>query len=272
MKLKSIFISILFTITSCSVIVPNNIKYINDDIPEFHKFKNKYQTTKNKSEPYFGDISIKLKTNLIERIAPNISTNKEIAFGIKSKDSIIERKRKFLLGNTINNKFSSIFDPNNSNLFSSTLKPYEGEVKIGNGSFGVAIIDKIQSVFSIGVLSIKIRESSQINLQKVLEKYNATLIYSSERDGKLYANIKIDLDKVDLSKLEELIYMSNSYNQVALKNLEISSLNTAKTLVCLLDMLVNSSDLVELAGVDRLVSSQGRSISPISNQNIYRRK
>lgn len=121
MKLKSIFISILFTITSCSVIVPNNIKYINDDIPEFHKFKNKYQTTKNKSEPYFGDISIKLKTNLIERIAPNISTNKEIAFGIKSKDSIIERKRKFLLGNTINNKFSSIFDPNNSNLFSSTL-------------------------------------------------------------------------------------------------------------------------------------------------------
>jgi hypothetical protein len=59
MKIKSLFTAILFTITSCSVIVPNNIKYIIEDIPEFHKFKNNYQHTKNKSEPYFGDISIK---------------------------------------------------------------------------------------------------------------------------------------------------------------------------------------------------------------------
>lgn len=235
-------ISLLFlSCVNLSTPLPSNINDKFDIDKLYSDFKSKekkeYEYLMKKKKDGKFDIQVSINTGL-QKNDDSFST-KSLTKNIRKKTWILSREK---------DTKSNIFYPSKS-LSELNLESYSGDILISNGfnKSSININSNSSLSFLSNVIIIEPKESS--NLNYLYKKYNIKIIDSDKN----VFRVKIDINKVDLSNLELLLYEYNKLMPENITNIEFSSIDSMKTFTVLLDIYINHKDLYNKVFLDNIL-------------------
>jgi subtilisin family serine protease len=228
-QILKITILILFSIIfSCNIALNNtnidldkdNSKFINKELENI-KYRNNDIINLFKSKIKNNTINLYLSSNLNQ-------------YSLKSS-TIPSRKKIF----TITNENEPILHKNN--ISKSDLIQFDGDIiidkKIKISSLKVNNDENL--LFENGIILLKLKEPSK--LEYFIKKYNGQIL--SEING--YYRIKIDNNTAPINNIHFLFKELNNLTPINIDNIEFSSIDALKTVVIILDFILNNKDAVE---------------------------
>lgn len=200
MKKNYLFANLVsvIAISSCSSVITNattnGVFYNNGDIPEYvYKNRNNSFAVK-QSLP--DKIALKVDTSILSSVFPNEKIDKKELNFIETKNFNTQSNKDSnlrkgnLLGNNITNLNHSIendkniFNPNDLNFLGGLIPAEYGEIKTKNSSVGVVSVnDKDNAIFTSNLITAKVLNPVDQNIQTLLEKYKAELISRNDNYG-----------------------------------------------------------------------------------------
>lgn len=234
---KQVSLVSLFLLSSCinTPVSPlykqDSSKVDSDKLYEQFKQRNKKEFEDKMKLKKMGNYDIKLSIN------PSLHNNS--SFGIKSNI----RSKTWLLGEhstqksheNINDK--NIFDISKS-INDLELTPYEGDIEENGLKKSLTKINGYeQLIFFSETINIELKDQSK--LTELTNLYGARQIDFYKGVGRY----TIDINKAEISKLENLIREYNKTIPEDIKDIEFSSVSSLKTFIIVLDLYINHKDL-----------------------------
>jgi len=191
-----------------------------------------------------------------------------------------ERDKDLTQADRVRNNDTNIFDPNEPDSLGG-LQPYEGDELLNpddpeSPKLGVSMANDSQATIFVGEFYASLAEPIEENLQHLLANYPIEITESYFSSDPTHTTFKVKLNQANLNNLAENIAILNLRNDVpSIENIVFSSVNTAKTIAVIFDILTQEADKLNYMGlqnkVDKHFQNNNNKIATLEEMrsNIY---